>query len=92
MVAKKKAPKEKINEVLISEDEARRTRIFDSLFAILPQFYERREVHKKYDEYQSLEDGFAYRSDNNDRWLTVEELQDIVEAYGRRTLEAKVTA
>lgn len=70
-------PGEKINEVLISEDEARRTKIFGDMYTILPQFYERRELHKKYEQYPSVPKGFAYKSDTNDRWLAVEELQEI---------------
>ena len=76
-------PGEKINEVLISEDEARRTKIFGDMYAILPQFFETTEVHKKYEKYQSLPKDFAYRSDNNDRWLTVEELQEMIKDFER---------
>ena len=74
-------PGEKINEVLISENEARRTKIFGDMFVILPQFFERKEVHKKYEKYQSLPENFVYRSDNNDKWLTVEELQGMIKDF-----------
>ena len=71
-------PGEKINEVLVSEDESRRTKAFGDVYAILPQFFERKEVHKKYAEYPSLPEGFVYRSDNNDEWLSMEDLQVMI--------------
>jgi UDP-N-acetylglucosamine 4,6-dehydratase (inverting) len=66
---------EKINEILISEDEALRTKKFEGIYTILPQFFERNEVHKKYEKYELLPEDFSYRSDNNETWLTVDELQ-----------------
>lgn len=74
---------EKINEVLISEDEARRTKVFDNMYTILPQFFERSEVHRKYERYQSLPGDFTYRSDNNEKWLTVKELQEMIKEFER---------
>jgi len=74
-------PGEKINEVLISEDEARRTKIFDGLYAILPQFFQSKKVHKKYERYPTLPEGFAYKSDRNKKWLTVKELQGMIKEY-----------
>lgn len=74
-------PGEKINEVLISEDESRRTKIFGSLYTILPQFFESKEVHKKYDRYESVPENFTFRSDNNEKWLTVGELQEMIKEF-----------
>jgi len=74
-------PGEKINEVLISGDEARRTKIFDGLYAILPQFFQSKKVHKKYERYPTLPEGFAYKSDRNKKWLTVKELQGMIKEY-----------
>jgi len=78
-------PGEKINEVLISEDEARRTKIFDDVYAILPQFYERGEIHKKYEKYPPVGEGFTYGSDNNKRWLTAGELEEIIKGVNRHS-------
>jgi UDP-N-acetylglucosamine 4,6-dehydratase len=69
---------EKIHETLISEDEIRQVKIFDGIYVILPQFFEGREVHRKYESFPSLPEGFVYRSDKNDRWLTATELREIV--------------
>ncbi len=69
---------EKIHESLISEDESRQTRIFDGMYVILPQFFEGGEVRKKYAKYPSVKDGFIYRSDKNEKWVTVAELQKMI--------------
>jgi UDP-N-acetylglucosamine 4,6-dehydratase len=74
-------PGEKINEVLISEDEARRTKNFSNLYAILPQFYEKRDVNEKYEKYGNVREDFTYRSDSNERWLTVKEIQKMVREF-----------
>ncbi len=71
-------PGEKINETLISEDEARKTKIFKKAYVILPQFFESNMVHKKYSKCASVPEGFVYRSDNNKHWLTVKELREMV--------------
>jgi len=72
-------PGEKIHEVLVSEDEARKTKIFDGAYVILPQFIESEEVHKEYNKYSSVPEGFVYRSDTNDQWLTIEGLKKMME-------------
>ncbi|MFC1709965.1 UDP-N-acetylglucosamine 4,6-dehydratase (inverting) [Candidatus Omnitrophota bacterium] len=67
-------PGEKIHEVLISEDEARNVRMYDGLYVVLPQFIENLEVQEKYKNYPSVPEGFVYRSDTNDSWITSEQL------------------
>ncbi len=67
---------EKIHEVLLSEDEARQTRELDDMFVIQP-------VHSwwspgNWTEGKSLPDGFRYGSDNNPKWLTEDELKEMV--------------
>ena len=72
-------PGEKINELLISEDEARRTKIFGNLYTILPQFFEDEDTREKYEKYKPLpKDFISYRSDNNEKCLTVKGIQKIV--------------
>lgn len=76
-------PGEKIHETLISEDEMRRVKIFDGIYVSLPQFFEAQDGVKKYENCPSVPDGFVYRSDKNDSWFTIEELQKIIEdMYG----------
>ena len=71
-------PGEKIHETLISEDEARKVKEFDGIYVILPQFFKKEEVYKKYKNYPSVPEGFVYRSDRNDKWLTAKELQQML--------------
>lgn len=71
-------PGEKIHETLISVDESRKTRIFSGIYVILPQFFERQEVHKKYERCESVPSEFVYRSDKNAKWLTVDEIEKMM--------------
>jgi len=80
-------PGEKINEVLVSEDESRRTKLFKDMYAILPQFFERREIHKKYENCPSVPDDFTYRSDTNEKWLSVDELQEVLNSLKKEVKE-----
>jgi UDP-N-acetylglucosamine 4,6-dehydratase len=71
-------PGEKVHETLISEDEARKTKIFNGMYVITPQFYENEAVRNFYDKYPLVPEGFIYRSDKNDVWLTVKQLQNMI--------------
>lgn len=72
-------PGEKLHETLISEDESRKTKIFKGEYVILSDFFESKQVHAKYSKCQTLPEGFAYRSDNNDRWLTISDIKKMIE-------------
>ena len=61
-------PGEKIHETLISEDEARQTLEFDNRFIITPRLISGGIPWTK----------GSYRSDNNDQWLSVEQLRAIL--------------
>ncbi len=41
----------------------------------------KKEIHKKYERYESCPEGFAYKSDNNNSWLTIQELQNIIRKF-----------
>ncbi len=70
-------PGEKLHEAMIMEDDARHTVEFDDYYIIQPEFP---WWSKKYAEGgKALPDGFAYTSDNNNDWLTVEELRKLAE-------------
>ena len=71
-------PGEKLHEVMISEDDARHTVEHEDYYAILPEF---RWWKKGHAGGEPTDDGFRYSSETNDRWLTVEELQDIVRPF-----------
>lgn len=69
-------PGEKLHEVLITRDEARHSMDTGSEFVVLPE-------HPWWDDSPSwsagtpLPDGFAYSSDTNGDWLTVDELRSM---------------
>lgn len=68
-------PGEKLHEVMISEDDSRNTAEFGDHYVIWPSFF---HPDKARVEGKRVKDGFRYSSDNNSRWLTVEELRKMV--------------
>ena len=71
-------PGEKLHEVMISEDDARHTVEHEDYYAILPEFGWWKKGHNGG---SPSPDGFRYSSETNDRWLTVEQLQDIIRPF-----------
>jgi UDP-N-acetylglucosamine 4,6-dehydratase len=69
-------PGEKLHEMLISREDAIHTKEFDGYYVVEPEhsFWK--------SDYTSgskpLPTGFTYTSDNNDKWLTTEELKKII--------------
>lgn len=84
-------PGEKIHETLVSEDEARTTKIFDGIYVVLPQFFGQ-DVYEKYEKCLSVPDGFAYRSDTNDEWVTAEDLEQIINREETGPVSVQTTA
>lgn len=67
---------EKIHEVLITHEEARNTYEFDEYYLIEPQ-------HRWWGkdtviEGKKVNEDFMYSSDNNGRWLSIEELNEMI--------------
>lgn len=71
-------PGEKLHENLISYDEARSTKIVNGIYVIVPRFQVSDMTSHKYDKYESVPEGFSYRSDLNDKWLSQEQLRAII--------------
>ena len=86
---------EKLHEVLISEDEARSTVELDDMYVVMPasslNVRSRPLGHDWEDEGKPLVDGFRYASNTNPQWLSVEQIQQMVDpieaAYVKGTLE-----
>jgi len=70
-------PGEKVHETLVSTDEARTTKVFNGIYVILPQFFDK-NVHNEYKRYPPVPEGFAYKSDTNDDWVTAEDLNEMI--------------
>ena len=71
-------PGEKLHETLISEDEARTTKVYDGIYVILPPFAGKENSFKKYEKHPFVPETFSYRSDKNEKWLSVGELAAII--------------
>jgi UDP-N-acetylglucosamine 4,6-dehydratase len=71
-------PGEKLHEALTTEDDGRSTIAFDGMYVVLPNYswWER----TNYKEAVRLPEHFVYTSNNNEHWLTVDDLREIV--YG----------
>ncbi len=68
---------EKVDEILLTEEEARHAREFDSYFVVEPEhpFWNKERLKGG----KPLPEGFRYASDNNTWWLTKKELKTMVE-------------
>jgi UDP-N-acetylglucosamine 4,6-dehydratase len=71
-------PGEKLHETLISEDEARTTKVYDGIYVILPPFAGKENSFKKYEKHPFVPETFSYRSDKNEKWLSAGELAAII--------------
>jgi UDP-N-acetylglucosamine 4,6-dehydratase len=71
-------PGEKLHESLISKDEGRNTVDTEQDYVILPLSANGNKRFHKYSKYPRMGEGFSYRSDRNDRWLTVSDLVQLV--------------
>jgi UDP-N-acetylglucosamine 4,6-dehydratase len=74
-------PGEKLHEVLISEDEGRDTYDLGTHFVIAPGFPSRRADAGGVRPGEKMPEGFSYRSDNNDEWLSHDSMVAIVKNY-----------
>lgn len=70
-------PGEKLHEILISKDDARSTLEYDDYYIIKPAF---KYFGRRFNDNgcKPVDEGFEYSSNNNIRWLSVEELREIV--------------
>jgi len=69
-------PGEKLHEVLITEEEGRHTVLYNGMYVILPNYswWEK----QNYRSGKSLPEDFVYSSKNNEQWLTVKNLEEII--------------
>ena len=70
-------PGEKLHEVMISEDDARNTLEFSDHYRIIPQSIF--EIYKKKNGGKNVKNDFRYDSNTNKDWLSIENLESIVE-------------
>ena len=70
-------PGEKVDEILLTEEESRHAKEFDDYFVIEPEYHFWRKGNLEGGK--SLPEGFRYTSDNNGWWLTDAELKRMLE-------------
>ncbi len=70
---------EKVNEVLISEDEARNAVEFKECFIVQPNIRMRNDLLKGKDSGKQCLEGFKYTSDLNTEWMTVNDLKKLID-------------
>ncbi|WP_342545860.1 UDP-N-acetylglucosamine 4,6-dehydratase (inverting) [Lysinibacillus sp. FSL K6-4013] len=70
-------PGEKLHEAMIMEDDARHTKEFDTYYVIQPEFpwWSMEYIN----EGKLLPENFAYTSDKNTEWLSIKQLQQLIE-------------
>ena len=71
-------PGEKLHEEMISLDDSRRTVRQKNKFILSPTSADWSYVEP---EGEKLPEGFSYRSDTNDQWLTSQEIQNFIEKF-----------
>lgn len=69
-------PGEKIHEQMITKEDAPNTIEFNDFYIILPQI--ELDIEHKYPNAKRVAPDFEYHSGNNDRWLTVGEMQKLI--------------
>lgn len=71
-------PGEKIHEVMVTEDDARHTLEFDDYYVIEPEFKWWSNKKLIANGGKLMQEGFVYASNTNDKWLTIEELRNLI--------------
>jgi len=67
---------EKLHEIMITQEDSRKTYDFGDHFIIYPQV-DWWDINRHYTEGgKRIENGFQYSSDSNDQWLTVEQIKE----------------
>ena len=69
-------PGEKLHEEMIARDDSRRTLRLDDRYVVTPVIAE--WGYQPPVGGQPVPDGFAYRSDSNDQWLSVEQMRSMI--------------
>ena len=70
-------PGEKIHEQMITKEDARNTIELEDYYIILPQIFPEK-IQIMYPNAKFVENDFEYHSGNNNQWLTIEQMRDLI--------------
>ena len=70
-------PGEKIHEQMITREDAQNTIEFEDFYIILPQI-DMENIKHKYPDAKPVPEDFEYHSGNNDKWLTINEMKELI--------------
>jgi FlaA1/EpsC-like NDP-sugar epimerase len=68
-------PGEKLHEQMIGAEDSPYTYEYDGYYKILPQIHEWFKDMGRIKDGKKVNDNFIYRSDTNEKWMTVEDLR-----------------
>ncbi len=71
-------PGEKLHETLVGEDEGRTTVDHGDYYVVLPQFDFQMKKTSRLKNAPRVPDGFSYRSDTNETWLSATDLRQMM--------------
>lgn len=72
-------PGEKLHEQMIGVEDAPFTYEYEGYYKILPAIHQWCDDPKRIKTGKAVAEGFCYRSDNNEEWMSVEQLQKWIE-------------
>lgn len=73
-------PGEKLHEVMITEDDARHTVEFDEYYVVEPEFHWWSNKDFLLNDGKRVKEGFQYASNTNEKWLSVEDMREMVDS------------
>jgi UDP-N-acetylglucosamine 4,6-dehydratase len=83
-------PGEKLHEVMIPQNESRKTLEFDDHFLVQPSFSWWDEHYSEhYDEAERVPEDFVYSSKSNDQWLDKQDLREFIDDHPDLTFAQK---
>ena len=71
-------PGEKLHEVMITKDDSRHTLEFEDYYIVEPEFHWWSNEGHIANGGKPVKEDFKYASNTNDKWLTVEELRELI--------------
>lgn len=77
-------PGEKIHEQMIGFEDAPHTFEYDDHYKVLPAIYNCSSDQSRINGGKKVDEDFIYTSDNNDNWMTIEDLQAWIEGNRKK--------